>query len=398
MKKLSVHDMNFKDKRVLLRVDFNVPLDDTQQISDDTRIRETVPTIKKILHDGGRCIVMSHLGRPKGKKNPAMSLKPCSVRLGELLGHAVQMAPDCIGTEVEAMAAQLKNGEALMLENLRFYNDEEANDPEFARKLAGLGDIYVNDAFGTAHRAHASTEGVTKFFKQNLAGYLMEQEIRYLGMHLQNPHRPFVAIIGGAKVSGKIDVIDNLMKKVDALIIGGGMMFTFAKMMGYEIGKSLFESEKAGLAKEIIENAKSTGKRLIFPVDCVVANEVRNDADQKVVAMDSIPSGWVGVDIGPKTIELFRKEIVQAKTVVWNGPMGIFEMENFAKGTRAVAEALVDCTNAGGVTIIGGGDSAAAITDMGMSKLVSHVSTGGGASLEFLEGKVLPGLDALTNA
>ena len=398
MKKLSVHDLNFKDKRVLLRVDFNVPLDDSQQISDDTRIRETVPTIKKILHDGGRCIVMSHLGRPKGKTNPAMSLKPCAVRLGELLGHTVHMAPDCIGAEVETMAGQLRNGEALMLENLRFYNDEEANDPEFARKLAGLGDIYVNDAFGTAHRAHASTEGVTKFFKQNLAGYLMEQEIRYLGMHLQNPQRPFVAIIGGAKVSGKIDVIDNLMKKVDALIIGGGMMFTFAKMMGYEIGKSLFEAEKAELAKHIIETAKSTGKRLIFPVDCVVANEVKNDAEQKIVAMDSIPSGWVGVDIGPKTIELFRKEIISAKTVVWNGPMGIFEMDNFAKGTRAVAEALVDCTNAGGVTIIGGGDSAAAITDMGMSKLVSHVSTGGGASLEFLEGKVLPGLNALTNA
>ncbi len=398
MKKMSVHDMNFKDKRVLVRVDFNVPLDADLQITDDTRIRETVPTIKKILHDGGRCIVMSHLGRPKGKKKPEMSLKPCAVRLGELLGHPVHMAPDCIGDEVKNMAANLKNGEALMLENLRYYNEEEANDPGFAKELASLGDIYVNDAFGTAHRAHASTEGVTKYFKQNLAGYLMEQEIRYLGMHLQNPQRPFVAIIGGAKVSGKIDVIDNLMKKVDALLIGGGMMFTFAKMTGYEIGKSLFEAEKAELAKQIMETAKRTGKRLVFPVDCIVAKEAKNEAEHKAVAMDSIPADWVGVDIGPKTVELFKKEIVAAKTVVWNGPMGIFEMENFAGGTQAVAEALVDCTNGGGVTIIGGGDSAAAITDMGMAKLVSHVSTGGGASLEFLEGKVLPGLDALTNA
>lgn len=398
MKKMSVQDVHFKDQRALIRVDYNVPLNDQQQITDDTRIRETLPTLNKILDDGGRCIIMSHLGRPKGKKNPSMSLKPCAARLSELLGRPVQMAVDCIGPEVEKTAASLKNGEVLLLENLRFYAEEEANDPAFAQKLASLGDVYVNDAFGTAHRAHASTEGVTKFFKKNLAGFLMDKEIKYLGGSLQNPARPFVAIIGGAKVSGKIDVIENLMKKVDALIIGGGMMFTFAKMTGHEIGKSLFDADKAALARQIMDNAKACNKRLLFPVDCIAAKEVKAESEHKAVAMDAIPAEWAGVDIGPKTVELFTKEILSAKTVVWNGPMGIFEMEPFAKGTKAVAQALVNCTNNGGITIVGGGDSAAAIAGMGLEKQVSHVSTGGGASLEFLEGKVLPGLDALTNA
>ncbi len=398
MKKMSLQDVHFKDQRALIRVDYNVPLDDKQQITDDTRIRETLPTLNKILNDGGRCIIMSHLGRPKGKKNPSMSLQPCAERLSNLLGRPVQMAGDCIGPEVEKMAFSLKNGEVLMLENLRFYAEEEANDPAFAQKLASLGDVYVNDAFGTAHRAHASTEGVTKSFKKNLAGFLMDKEIKYLGESLQNPARPFVAIIGGAKVSGKIDVIENLMKKVDALIIGGGMMFTFAKMMGHEIGKSLFDADKATLAKQILDNAKAANKRILFPVDCIAAKEVKAEAEHRAVGMDAIPADWVGVDIGPRTVELFTKEILSAKTVVWNGPMGIFEMEPFAKGTKAVAQALVNCTNNGGITIVGGGDSAAAIAEMGLEKQVSHVSTGGGASLEFLEGKVLPGLDALTNA
>ncbi len=398
MHKLTVDKVNFKDKRVLLRVDFNVPLDDKLNITDDTRIRESVPTIKKILHDGGRCVIMSHLGRPKGKKNPSMSLKPCAVRLSELLDKPVKMAPDCIGPETEAMVKSLAAGEVLLLENLRYYNEEENNDENFAKTLASYGDIYVNDAFATAHRAHASTEGVTRYFKQNIAGYLMQQELKYLGAHLNNPQRPFTAIIGGAKVSGKIDVIENLLGKVDSILIGGGMMFTFAKVMGKEIGQSLFEAEKADLAKAIIEKARSMNKTILFPVDVVIAKEFKNDTEFKTVPMDAMPPGWIGMDIGPATVELFKKEITKAKTAVWNGPMGVFEMENFSGGTRAIAEALVECTNNGGVTIVGGGDSTAAITDMGMSKLVSHVSTGGGASLEFMEGKLLPGVEALTNA
>ncbi|MCK6543910.1 phosphoglycerate kinase [bacterium] len=398
MNKLTMDQVHVAGKKVLVRVDFNVPLDDTLRITDDTRIRESLPTIKKILSDGGIPVLMSHLGRPKGKKNPAMSLKPCAVRLSELLGQPVIMAEDCIGDTVEKQAAGLSKGQVLLLENLRYYNEEEANDNAFAEKLAKLGDIYVNDAFGTAHRAHASTEGVTRYFKQNIAGYLMEKELRYLGNAVQNPKRPFVAIIGGAKISGKIDVIENLMKKVDTIIIGGGMAFTFAKVMGYEIGNSLFEAEKADLAKSIIERAKSGTTRVLFPVDAVVATEFKNETEIKTVSMDKIPSGWMGLDIGPATIDMFRKEINSAGTVVWNGPMGVFEMPNFAKGTKAIAESLVETTRKGGVTIVGGGDSAAAITELGLEKQVTHVSTGGGASLEFLEGKILPGVEALTHA
>lgn len=398
MKKLTIDHVNLKNRRVLLRVDFNVPLDESLNITDDTRIRESLPTLRRIIDQGGKAVVMSHLGRPKGKKNPAMSLKPCARRLSELLGKPVAMATDCIGDDVSRQAEALQPGDVLLLENLRYYNEEEANDAGFAQKLAALGDLYVNDAFGTAHRAHASTEGVTRFFKQNVAGYLMEKEINYLGRALEDPRRPFVAVIGGAKVSGKIDVIENLMKKVDSIIIGGGMAFTFAKAMGQEIGKSLFEADRAEMAKAIVEKGRNSRVKLLFPVDTVAASEFKNDAEHKVVPMDCIPAEWMGLDIGPATVELFSKEIAAARTVVWNGPMGVFEMPNFAGGTMAVAEALVKATLGGAATIVGGGDSAAAISEMGLAAKVSHVSTGGGASLEFLEGKTLPGLAALTDA
>lgn len=398
MKKLTIDHVNLKNRRVLLRVDFNVPLDESLNITDDTRIRESLPTLRRIIDQGGKAVVMSHLGRPKGKKNPAMSLKPCARRLSELLGKPVAMATDCIGDDVSRQAEALQPGDVLLLENLRYYNEEEANDAAFAQKLAALGDLYVNDAFGTAHRAHASTEGVTRFFKQNVAGYLMGKEINYLGRALEDPKRPFVAVIGGAKVSGKIDVIENLMKKVDSIIIGGGMAFTFAKAMGQEIGKSLFEADRAEMAKAIVEKSRNSRVKLLFPVDTVAASEFKNDAEHKVVPMDRIPAEWMGLDIGPATVELFSKEIVAARTVVWNGPMGVFEMPNFAGGTMAVAEALVKATLGGAATIVGGGDSAAAISEMGLAAKVSHVSTGGGASLEFLEGKTLPGLAALTDA
>lgn len=397
MNKLTIDKIALKGKRVLLRVDFNVPLDESCKITDDTRIRESLPTINKIIADGGMPVIMSHLGRPKGKKNPSMSLKPAAVRLGELLGKPVQMAADCVGDDVEKQSNSLKPGDVLLLENLRFYNEEEANDDAFCQKLAKLGDVYVNDAFGTAHRAHASTAGITKYFKQNAAGYLMEKEIHYLGSAVQNPKRPFVAIIGGAKISGKIDVIENLMKKVDTVLIGGGMAFTFAKVMGFEIGSSLFEAEKADMAKDIIERAKSSKAKILFPSDAVVAKEFKNESEHKTVAMDAIPSGWMGLDIGKNTINEYRKEILSAGTVVWNGPMGVFEMPNYAKGTKAVAEALVEATKKGCVTVVGGGDSAAAVAELGFEKQVTHVSTGGGASLEYLEGKELPGLEALTN-
>jgi phosphoglycerate kinase len=398
MKKLTIDQLALKGRRVLLRVDFNVPLNDSLQITDDTRIRESLPTIRKILADGGRAVIMSHLGRPKGKKNPAMSLKPCARRLSEMLGKEVRMAEDCVGDAVERQTLALEDGQALLLENLRFYAEEEANDASFAQKLARLGDLYVNDAFGTAHRAHASTEGVTRFFKQNAAGYLMQKEIDYLGRKLEQPERPFVAVLGGAKVSGKIDVIENLMKKVDAILIGGGMAYTFVKVMGHEIGKSLFESERADMARSLLSKARSSNVRVLLPSDTLVARELDSRSECKSVPMNAIPPDWLGVDIGPATAETFKKEITAAKTIVWNGPMGVFEMEPFAAGTRAVAEALVAATKKGAVTIVGGGDSAAAITAWGLERHVSHVSTGGGASLEFLEGRELPGLTALTDA
>uniref|UniRef100_A0A7V3E7R0 Phosphoglycerate kinase n=1 Tax=Ignavibacterium album TaxID=591197 RepID=A0A7V3E7R0_9BACT len=398
MNKLTIDKVELKSKRVLVRVDFNVPLDENLNITDDTRIVESLPTIKKIIAEGGKAILMSHLGRPKGGPNPKYSLKPTAKRLGELLGKEVNLAPDCIGDEVKAMVNQMKDGDVLILENVRFHPEEEKNDPEFAKQLAELGDVYINDAFGSAHRAHASTEGVTKFIKVSAAGYLMQKELEYLGAAVSNPKRPYVAILGGAKISGKIDVINNLLDKVDTMIIGGGMAFTFFKAQGKEIGKSLLEEEKIQLAKEVLEKVKSTGVKFLLPVDVVVAAEFNNDSPASVVGVDAIPSDKMGLDIGPETIKLFRDEILKAKTVVWNGPMGVFEFDNFAKGTFAIAEALAEATSNGVVTVVGGGDSAAAIAKAGLKDKVSHVSTGGGASLEFLEGKILPGVAALNDS
>jgi phosphoglycerate kinase len=390
--KKTIDDVNVKSKKVLVRVDFNVPLDEHGNITDDKRIVESLPTIKKILSDSGTPILMSHLGRPKGKPKPEFSLAPVAKRLSELLGTKVIMATDCIGEEAKKAVASAKPGEVVLLENLRFHAEEEANDENFSKALASLGEVYVNDAFGSAHRAHASTEGITRFLKPAVGGYLMEKELRYLSQAVGNPNRPYVAIIGGAKISGKIDVINNLLGKVDVLIIGGGMMFTFLKAMGKEIGNSILEADKVDLAKGLLQD-----KKLLLPVDCVVAEKFENSAAKKVVSVDLIPQGWVGMDIGPKSVELFKETIVGAKTIVWNGPMGVFEMENFAAGTKAIAEALVEATKKGAVTIVGGGDSAAAIAKFGFEEKVSHVSTGGGASLEFLEGKTLPGVAALDN-
>ena len=397
MNKMTVNDIDVRGKRVLVRVDFNVPLDDKQNITDDTRIVESLPTIRKILSAGGRAILMSHLGRPKGKPKPEFSLKPVAARLEQLLGKKVAFAADCIGAPAETAAAAMKDGECLLLENLRYHNEEEANDPGFAKSLAKLGDLYVNDAFGSAHRAHASTEGVTKFLPVSVAGLLMQKELAYLGAAGEKPVRPFTAILGGAKISGKIDVIQNLMAKVDTLIIGGGMTFTFFKAQGLEIGKSLLEADKVDLARQILEEVKKKSVKLLLPVDCVVASEFKNDAEKKIVAKDKIPADWHALDIGPATVELFSGEIRESKTVVWNGPMGVFEFPNFAVGTNAIGGALVEATKRGTTTIVGGGDSAAALAQAGLTKSVTHVSTGGGASLEFLEGKVLPGVAALTD-
>ncbi|MEK6566676.1 MAG: phosphoglycerate kinase [Bacteroidota bacterium] len=396
MKTLTINDLELKGKCALVRVDFNVPLDEHQMITDDTRIVESLPTIKKILADGGRAILMSHLGRPKGKATPEFSLKPVAEHLSKLLGKPVKLAPDCVGPEVAKMVGELKDADCLLLENLRFHKEEEANDAEFSKQLAGFGDLYINDAFGTAHRAHASTEGVTKFFKQSAAGYLMQKELEYLGKAVGTAARPYVAILGGAKISGKIDVIQNLMSKVDALLVGGGMMFPFYKAQKLEIGNSLLEEDKVELAGKILAEARQKNVRLLLPVDCVVANKFDNNATTKVVSVREIPPGWQGMDIGPESAKAFAVEISKAKTAVWNGPMGVFEMGRFAYGTNAVAEALADATKKGATTIVGGGDSAAALANVGLQKSVSHVSTGGGAALEFLEGKTLPGVAALT--
>jgi phosphoglycerate kinase len=397
MNKLTVSDINFRGRKVLLLVDFNVPLDKEQRITDDRRIRSALPTIEKIMKDGGKVIACSHLGRPKGKPVPEMSLRPVAARLSELLGKEVRFAEDCIGPEASNLIGRMKEGDCVLLENLRFHAEEEKNDPGFAKKLAALGDIYVNDAFGSAHRAHASTEGVTRYFSQSVAGFLMEKELRYLGQALADPVRPFAAILGGAKISGKIDVIQNLLGKVDLLLIGGGMVFTFAKAMGYSIGDSLLEEDKIELAKEIIEEAKKSRSKLVFPTDAVVASDISETAKTEVVPLDKIPDGKKGLDIGPKTIKLFTSELKDAKTVVWNGPMGVFEYKPFATGTVAIARILADITARGAITVVGGGDSAAAVSKAGLDDKLSHISTGGGASLEFLEGKVLPGVAALTD-
>ena len=391
----TIDDLSLRGKKVLVRVDFNVPMTSDLKISDDTRIVESLPTIKKILSDGGAVILMSHLGRPKGKPTPEFSLKPVGVHLGSLLGITVHFATDCVGKPARAAVETLKPGEVLLLENLRFHNEEEKNDEAFAKELASLGEVYVNDAFGTAHRAHASTEGVARFLKPAVAGFLMRKEIEYLGRAVGNPARPYVAILGGAKISGKIDVIQNLMPRIDGLVIGGGMAFTFFRAQGLEVGDSLVEQEKVVLAKQILDEAKAKQKRLILPVDCVIADKMDNDAQRKVVSVNKIPSGWRGLDIGPETVKIINIELHRARTIVWNGPMGVFEMPNFAHGTMEVAKLLAEVTRAGAITIVGGGDSAAAIAQAGLETAVSHVSTGGGASLEFLEGKILPGLAAL---
>jgi phosphoglycerate kinase len=397
MNKLTVEDLDLKGRRVLMRVDFNVPLE-AGKVANDTRIRAALPTIKYITNAGGKLILMSHLGRPKGKRLPGMSLKPCVTVLNALLGKKVKFADDCIGEAAEAAVGSLGEGDILLLENLRFHQEETDNDPDFAAKLAKLGDVYVNDAFGTAHRAHASTEGITHSIAQCAAGYLMMKELTYLGGILADPQKPFVAILGGAKISGKIDIISNLLPRVDTIIIGGGMTYTFFKAQGKEIGKSLLEEDKINLARELL--ARGAGK-IIFPVDCMVTDIFDFDARKvgalEAVAADAIPKDKFSLDIGPKTIEKFQSIVRNAKTVVWNGPMGVFEIKETAKGTYAVAKALADATAKGAMTVIGGGDSAAAIDKAGLADKVSHVSTGGGASLEFMEGKVLPGVAALTD-
>lgn len=401
MSKLSIQDLDLTHKRVLMRVDFNVPLsEDGSTITDDTRIRETLPTIEYALKHKAKLILASHLGRPKGKVNPKYSLRPVVDRLQELLSarglHApVAFAPDCVGEVAAEMASKLESGHLLLLENLRFHAEEEANDPAFAQQLAELCEIYVNDAFGSAHRAHASTEGITHFVKQSAAGLLMEKELNYLGKALENPARPFVAIIGGAKVSDKINVIDHLLNKVDALLIGGGMAYTFLRAQGQQVGKSLVEADKLDIAQQALDKAKQKGVRFLLPVDHILADKFAADAQTQVFADSSdFPAEWMGLDIGPKSVELFSTEIAAAKTILWNGPMGVFEMPAFAKGTMAVAAAVAN--NAEAVSIIGGGDSVAAVKQAGVADQVKHISTGGGASLEFLEGKKLPGVEALT--
>jgi phosphoglycerate kinase len=395
MQTLTIDDVLLKGKKVLVRVDFNVPMTPAGAVSDDKRIVESLPTIRKILAEGGVVILMSHLGRPKGKPNPEFSLKPVAAHLGTLLGRPVLFATDCVGPAVRKMVDGLKPGDCLLLENLRFHPEEEENDETFAKALASLGDVYVNDAFGTAHRAHASTEGITRFLKPAVAGYLMKKEIEYLGKALSNPGRPYLAILGGAKISGKIDVIRNLLPTIDSLVIGGGMAFTFYQAQGLEIGDSMVEQEKLGLAKDLLEEMKNQHTRFILPVDIVVADKAENDARRKVVPAGKIPEGWRGLDIGPETVKLINMEVRRAKTIVWNGPMGMFELPNFANGTLEVARLMAEATKAGATTIVGGGDSAAAVAQAGFENSMSHVSTGGGASLEFLEGKTLPGLAAL---
>ena len=391
----TINEINFKGKRALIRVDFNVPLDKSFNVTDDNRIRATIPTIKKILNDGGSCILMSHLGRPKEGPEDKFSLQHTLKKTEELLGKPVQFAGDCIGEEAFKLSEGLKPGEVLLLENLRFYKQEEKGDEEFSKKLSKHGDIYVNDAFGTAHRAHASTTIVAKFFKEKCAGLVMAAELENAQKVINKAAKPFTAIMGGAKISDKILIIENLLDKVDNLIIGGGMAYTFFKALGGSIGNSLLEEDKMDLAKELIQKAKAKGVELILPIDSVIGDKFAADAATQAVNNNAIPNGWMGLDIGPQAITVFRKAIEGSKTILWNGPMGVFEMEKFADGTKAVAEAVVKATENGAFSLIGGGDSAAAVAQLGFSDDVSYVSTGGGALLEYFEGKTLPGVKAL---
>ncbi len=391
--KKTIEDIDVSGKKVLVRCDFNVPLDENKNITDETRINAALPTIKYLLEHKAAVILCSHLGRPKGEFNMKYSLAPVAKRLSEKLGFEVKLAKDVIGPDAKKLAAEVKPGEAVLLENVRFHAEEEKNDPAFAKELASMAEIYVSDAFGTVHRAHASTAGVAEYLPA-VAGFLIGKELNFLGKAVTNPERPFVAILGGAKVKDKIGVITNLIEKVDTLLIGGGMAYTFMKATGGEIGNSLCDEERLGLALELLDKAKAKGVKLLLPVDNVCGKEFNNDTEQMVCESGKIPEGWEGLDIGPKTVELFSKEIKAAKTVVWNGPMGVFEMPNFAKGTLAIATAMAESD---ATTIIGGGDSAAAVTQMGLASKMSHISTGGGASLEFLEGKTLPGVAALND-
>ena len=383
---------------MLVRADFNVPLDDQGAITDDTRIRAALPTIQDLTGKGAKVILTSHFGRPKGKVVESMRLTPVAKRLSEVLGQAVVKCDDCIGDQVTAAVGALQNSQVALLENVRFYAEEEKNDPEFAKQLASVADLFVNDAFGTAHRAHASTEGVTKFLKPSVAGFLIEKELKYLQSAIENPQKPLAAIIGGSKVSSKIGVIETLLEKVDKLLIGGGMIFTFYKARGLSVGKSLVEDDKLELAKSLEVKAKEKGVDLLLPTDVVVADNFAPDANAQTVSIEAIPDGWMGLDIGPDSIKVFQEALSTCKSVIWNGPMGVFEFDKFAQGTEAIAHTLAGLTGQGATTIIGGGDSVAAVEKVGVASQMSHISTGGGASLELLEGKELPGIAALDEA
>ena len=391
MNKKTVKDIDLKNKKVLVRCDFNVPMDENKNITDNRRIVAALPTIKYLLEQNCKVVLCSHLGRPKGEFKPEFSLKPVAKELSKLLGKEVIMADDVIGEDAKNKAENLKNGEVLLLENVRFHREETDNDPEFAKKLASFGEVFVNDAFGTAHRAHASTEGVTKYLPA-VSGFLIEKELKFLGEALENPERPFVAILGGSKVSDKIGVIENLLEKVDTLIIGGGMAYTFFKAQGYSVGDSLCEEDKCDLALEIMEKAKEKKVKFLLPIDNKIGKEFKPDTESKTVKSTEIPDGWEGLDIGEETIKLYKEELQNAKTIVWNGPLGVFEFDQFAVGTNEIAKALGDIE---AIKIIGGGDSAAAVEKAGLADKMTHISTGGGASLEFLEGKKLPGIEAL---